>query len=364
MRRAAWLSLLLVACSDPDFVECDGGMLVEDEDGARCAPGDGMDGGDVRDAGDPTDAGRDAATDGGPDASTGACDGADAPDCFHELSCFEGSEATLVLDPDGATERTHRDCIDAADHAIPVRCGEGGPTRTGADRDFVRLEAPVRSIVEIEVARDDGGLLEPVVFTHADGLGYALTLTGSTDPAPRARTLVIQHAPPPEPTYVGVRPFEAWDENLCTEGDSGFRGGDAYGYTLTARLCESCAIRELGAVDADTSVDTTLAEPGALTVVRLTAAPSATVAVSVASHDCGDAPDCCPVAVPLDPGSRDGSGPRASYENPSTAPAGCEAPASAVLETNPAGERLFAIYDFDSRGAPGYDVSVDVEVTP
>ena len=372
--RAMLVSLLLCACTDPVF-PCDGGRVVAEGGDPRCVHDAGetdagrddagpRDGG-TRDGG-PRDAGRDAGGDAGGGAEDaglfdgGATDGGggaptEAPDCLDEADCPRHGPA--VLDLTTTSERIYVDEIDGDDHVIPtVACG---PV-TAADRDVVSILAPVRSIVEVIVERDTGGALEPVLETFDESALFIMTYAAG---ATRARTMFVQHAPAPEATHVMVHHLDAY-QSLCTGPPISFRGGDAYGYRLTARVCDGCVVEDLGTLTAPATVTATLTEPGDVHVVRFVADPGATPTVSFAGGDvaCPSAlgGGCCPIAVPLHPG--DDGAPRASYTDTARSVAQCESDSRGFPPSNDAGERLLAIYDYEGLGAAGY--TLEVTITP
>lgn len=366
MRRAlAPVLVLLVACgcSEPDFVDCDGGELVDVDGRLTCASPDGgsPDAGPDAGGGGADDAGLD---DAGREDDAGVLDGGepppagDAPDCLDEDACpFVRAH---VLDLSASAEQSIEGEIDDADHAIPTgSCG----VVTSADRDVLRVEAPVRSIVELVVEPTGARMLAPTIETFDDAALWILTFAEARRGEP-ARTMWIQPAGPPESMRALIHASEAY-ESLCDGAPPAFRGGSAYSYRATARRCDTCAIEELGALDAPTSVVATLDAPGGVHVVRLTAPAGSEPEIELGPSDvaCPAAlgGSCCPIVVPLRPGAADAQ--RASYTSTvRSVPAQCGADRRVLADTNATGERLFAIYDYEGLGAAGY--TVRVHVTP
>ena len=297
-----------------------------------------------------------AALDAGPDdagsSDASRVDGgggplSDAPDCLDESACPRRGRS--VLDLTTTSEAHYLDRIDDQDHLIPtVGCG---PV-TAADRDVVTILAPVRSIVEVIVERDTGGALEPVLEVFDESALFLMTYAAG---ATRARTMFVQHASAPEATRVMVHHLDAY-QGLCDGPPPSFRGGDAYGYRLTARTCAGCVIEDLGTLSGPTTVTAALTQPGDVHVVRFVADPSATPTLSFGGGDiaCPSAlgGGCCPIAVPLRPGADDA--PRATYTDTTRSAAQCAADSRGFPPSNDAGERLLAIYDYEGLGAAGY----------
>src|SRR5690606_28684358 len=157
--------------------------------------------------------------------------------------------------------------------------------------------------------------------------------------------MFVQHAPAPEATRVMVHHLDAY-QGLCGGPPPSFRGGDAYGYRLTARTCAGCVIEDLGTLSGPTTVTAALTQPGDVHVVRFVADPSATPTLSFGGGDiaCPSAlgGGCCPIAVPLRPGADDA--PRATYTDTTRSAAQCAADSRGFPPSNDAGERLLAIY--------------------
>lgn len=346
MRRILLCAVLLWGCDDPEFLECDGGTVVDMEGTPTCVYADagGVDAG--------TDAGVDAGElpfDAGlPDAGEPLDD---APDCLDERDCIFDSNS--VLDLVTAPERSIVERIDGADHDIPTACG---PVRS-TDRDVFRIRAPVRSIVEIVAERDSGGSLFPVLETYDTSLRYLLTF-GEGEPS--ARTVLINPNPAPEAIHVMVQHQAAY-QGLCAAGGSAVRGGPEFGYTLTARRCAGCSLENLGSLGAGLSESIELAAQGDFAAYLFTAPGSADPTVSVALS--GSCPasisgGCCPIVVPLVPGGDTPAEVRAQFTD--TNRSVCTGDSQTFPPTNGSGERLFAVYDFNGRGAPGYDVLITV----
>lgn len=343
MPRAWPLLLLAVACSEPDFFACDGGVAATVEGETVCLPAD---------AGDAPagDAGRDASHDGGRDAGRdegrdGGRDPGDAPDCLDELDCpFDADD---VLDLTTAAEASREALFDGADHRIPTACGP----IVSADRDVFRVRAPVRAFVEIEVERAPGSAFEPVLETYDEAGLWILTYAGGER---RARTRMIVPAPAPEALRVLVHHAPTYG-SLCDGVPPSERGGPGFAYTVRARRCDGCEVVALGLGDA-TEVE--LTAPGDMTVFRLDAAPGDTASATIAlAAGCPGALEgaCWPILVPLRPGTRDIE--RAEYTN-TNRPDWTGSDTRALEDAGPEGERYFAVYDYNGLGAPGYRVAV------
>lgn len=352
--RRAWIAsalLLVGACTEPEPLVCDGGRVVrEDGEDPRCAYDD------------PTDASVDGSLPGDAGPGDGGGDAriairGDLPDCMDPFECPRVDWGVLDLTASSEASLTER--IDGEDHAIPIRCETGATTVTTSDRDVVRIEAPARSIVEVVVEPDEGSELQPVVETYDDGMRF-LTFAGG---AARAQTRFVQHAPPPGAVSVLIQHVDSYGEDECDDAPTPFRGGDDHGYTVTARICESCAIEDLGTLDAPTDVTARLDERGDVHVVRFAVGsstpPSAEVGPSDTTCPASLEDACCPILVPLDPGPEDR--PRALYSDTTRAvPAMCSADLQELSETNATRERLLAIYDYNGLGAEGYETVVTI----
>ena len=366
------IALGLAACDAPDFVECDGAPIVEVDGVPSCADaGPALDAGSDAgrmdagpldagplDAG-PLDAGHldggltDAGSraDGGADAGVGL--GVDAPDCLDDRDCPFDSRS--VLAPTAGSDVSITDRIDATDHTIPTACGDVVST----DRDVFRVQAPARTMLEIEVVGAPGSRFRPVLEAYDINLGYVIAFEHSmTD---RARLIMVSPAPAPEGLLVQVEQLEAYLP-LCGGAPPTYRGGADHGYTITARVCESCAIQELGDLGSGLSATASQGARGDMTVYRFTGPVEATPSVTVALAGACPASlgSCCPIVVPLAPGGDTPPLVRANYST--TAGRTCDGDSRALTSTNGSGERLFAVYDYESAGAPGY--AIDVTVTP
>jgi len=340
-----------LGCDEPDFLECDGGTVEEVGGTARCVYGDaGAPGGDGGgDGGGPSDGGADAGRDGGEVPEDAGRVLADAPDCVRPGDC--PFDVRSVLDLTEADEVSVVERIDGEDHAIPTACGDV----TSTDRDVFRIRAPVRTRIEIEVVPDDA--LEPILEGFGTNLGSLATFAGSSG---TTRMVMISPAPPPEGITLQLHHSAAYG-SLCSGTPPTFRGGDAYGYTITARVCEDCPLEELGPLGGGSSATAALDAPGEARFFRFTAPEDADPEVTVSlSGACPAALSgaCCPIVVPLTPGGDEPLSVRSDY----TATTGrtCDGDTQRFGPTNPTGERLFAVYDFEGLGAPGYEVAVSV----
>lgn len=347
---------MLAGCEDPVFLECDGGRLQRADGSHRCLVDDA--GPPPHDAGAPKDdagAPQDDASTPRDDAGTPPGDAGappddggtfvetpediDAPDCLDELACPFASPHVIDLNERASVTITGQ--LDGDDHLLSFpSCGP----RTVGDRDIYRVLAPARTFVEVTVERQDpAGLLTPVLETWDSRRLCPNTYAGG---APPVRTVFMIASPTGEHSLVQVWDEAAYDERVCTS--AAWRGGTGYGYRLTFRRCDECAIQELGRFDGSAlTAEARLEQQGDIAVFRFTADPDAQPRVHIEA-DCPSAlgSACEPSVVALRPA---GGGALVHF---------CDRRTSIGELPVDGEERLFAVLDYQGQGAPGYVVSV------
>ncbi|MBX3274655.1 MAG: hypothetical protein KF729_30595 [Sandaracinaceae bacterium] len=370
------LALGYLGCEPAMPLECVRGTPGRLPDGtpacieADAGPSGAMDAGPLDDAGAPRDgalsddggAGSDAALDAALDASVADAgpfgdeveEAPDAPDCVVATQCAGYRTSPRIDLRDDREEATFLGRIDGHAHVVrAVACGRDVEV---GDRDVFFVEAPARSMVEVIVRRQRvEGSLSPLLELHDVDTRWVQHAAAGVEEArlewmvPEARPipLMLHHAP-----NVG----DACGPTLPRHG------GPGYGYAIELRRRPFAPV-ELGALGSGGTLSRSaeaLDRQGAMRIYRFEVPSMAppTVEVTLAACPPALADRCRPIVVPIRP-----TADAVLYANP-TRSVGADRTRDVQHWSVYRGvEHLFAVYDYDGRGAPGYlyDVRVTLE---